>query len=349
MEISDLELYAPEIRSHRTQRPVRSLLVRLIGEGGLEGWGESTVDWQGPQLSGRCDPLALALVGRSVFDVEELHTLEVISRSPLRSGVEMACFDMMGRLVGQPLCRLLGGRYRERIPVAVRLPEGGPQNATQAARELADQGFHWQIVTSTGQMDQDVRLLAAVRESLGDRAELRLDAAGGYDLRTARDLCAALEYEGLQFLLDPLDTSQLHPHASLGRQTSVPIAVGRPIHGPRDVLAAIRCGAASFVVVDVGRVGGVVPARKCAAVADAGGVPALLAAGPSLGIATAAMLQLAAATPHFSGCNQCAYHQFHDDVLTEPLEVADGMMVVPQGPGLGVAVDRARIDRYQVT
>jgi len=74
----------------------------------------------------------------------------------------------------------------------------------------------------------------------------------------------------------------------------------------------------------------------------------VLRVGPSLGIATAAMLQLAAATVAFSGSNECGHHQLHDDLLTEPLEIVDGMIAVPQAPGLGIEVDRAKVERYQV-
>jgi len=75
---------------------------------------------------------------------------------------------------------------------------------------------------------------------------------------------------------------------------------------------------------------------------------AVLASGPSLGVAVAAMLHLAASTPAFSSCNECTYYQLHDDVLTEPLEISHGMMAVPQGAGLGIEVDRAKIEKYQV-
>lgn len=87
-------------------------------------------------------------------------------------------------------------------------------------------------------------------------------------------------------------------------------------------------------------------ARKCAAVAEAAGARASLGCGPSPGLGAAAMLQLVAATPALASCNECGYHQLRDDVLCERLEIIDGMMTVPQGPGLGVTVDRAKIDRY---
>ena len=189
---------------------------------------------------------------------------------------------------------------------------------------------------------------SAVRESVGDRVELRLDGVRGYDLQTARDLCAELEYSRLQFFLDPLGATALHEVAALGRQTSVPLGVCRAIREPADVLALVRSGAARFAVFAMERVGGLTAARKCAAVAEAAGVRASLGCGPSPGLAAAAMLHLAAATPALASCNECSYHQLEDDVLREPLEIIDGMITLPENPGLGVEVDRAKIERYQV-
>ena len=156
-----------------------------------------------------------------------------------------------------------------------------------------------------------------------------------------------MEPHGLQFLVDPLQAKELHPVASLGRQTSVPLAVWRSIHGPADVLAAVRHNAASFLVVDLEQVGGIVPARVCAAIAEAAGVVPVLGGRPSVGIATAAMLHVAAATAAFSTSNELASRQLRDTVLTDPLPIHDGMIRVPQATGLGVTVDRAKVERYQ--
>jgi L-Ala-D/L-Glu epimerase len=204
-------------------------------------------------------------------------------------------------------------------------------------------------MTSSASVDADRQTLLAVRERSGSRLTLRLDARGSYSIQAARDLAAAIEYENIAFLLDPLNTTELYPVANLGRQVSVPLAVGRAIRSPSDVLAAVRCGAASFVVVNTARVGGIVPARACTAVAAAGGISMILGGGHRLGIATAAMLHLAAATPALSEANESDYHQLQQDVLAEPLEVVAGMMTVPQAPGLGVEVDRAAVERYVVT
>ena len=349
MEISDLEFYLVEIGCNGPQQTVRSLLVRLGTESGLEGWGEAEIGWRAAELAARRDTLLPVLTGRSVFDVEELLELEALRPAPLRCALEMASWDLVGRTVGQPLCHLFGGAYRRRIPLAVRLNGSSADRVAQIGRELAEQGFHSQIITSSARPEEDLRTVAAVCESAGERAELRLDGAANYDLETARDLCAQLESAGLQFFLDPLETAELDLVGSLRRQTSVPLAVWRTIGSPADVLALVRCAAAPFVVVDPQRVGGMAPARKCAAVAEAGELHTLLGGRPSLGIGTAAMLHLAASTPAFRSCNESAYHHLQDDVLSEPLEIIDGMIAVPQAPGLGVEVDRKKVERYQIS
>jgi muconate cycloisomerase len=298
-------------------------------------------------LPARREALLAVLAGRSIYDIEELHALDALASPPLRAAVEMAVWDLLGRVLRQPLCNLLGGYYRRRIPISIRLAGRRPALTAQIARELAEQGFHTQTIAAGGRPEEDLHTVAAVREMVSDRIELRFDGMGRYDLETARDLAAGLEANGLQFFLDPLNTRELYPVASLGRQTSVPLAVWQAIQSPADVLTAIRCSAAPFIVVDPEQAGGIVPARACAAIAAAGGVVPVLGNRASVGIATAAMLHLAAATAAFSTSNELVSRQLRDTVLTDCPEVIDGMIAVPQAPGLGVTVDRAKVERYQ--
>ena len=348
MRINDLEFYLVEIARMGFLTPVRSLLVRLSTDSGLEGWGEAAGAWRPGELSARREALLPILTGRSIFDIEELHAIEALGNPPLRSAVETACWDLLGQAAGQPLCRLLGGEYRQRIPLAARLEGRRPAHAAQIARELSEQGFHTQIVTAVGEVELDQQLLAAVHESLGDRSNLRLDARASYTPDAARELCSQLEYDHLQVLLDPLATRELHPVLALGRQTAVPLGVWRAIRSPVDVVALARGGGVSYLVVDLEQLGGISLGRTCVAIATAAGVTVLLGGRPALGIATAAMLHFAAATPGLSGANETAYHQLRDDVLTEPLRLVNGMMLVPEAPGLGIQIDRAKLERYAV-
>jgi len=100
-------------------------------------------------------------------------------------------------------------------------------------------------------------------------------------------------------------------------------------------------------MIDLEQVGGIMPARACAAVTEAADVLPVLGCRSSMGVATAAMLHLAAAIPAFSTSNEIAFRQLHDTVLAVPLEITDGMVTVPQSHGLGVEVDRSKVERYQ--
>jgi len=347
MKIHDLELFSVALGSSTPSEPERALLVRVTTASGLEGWGESGLAWRPGELAARRESLRAVLAGRSVYDIEELHLLEALAPPPLRSAVETAVWDLLGRVLRQPLCNLLGGYYRRRVPVAARLAGCRPKNAGHVSRELAEQGFHTQTLVTEGHPDDDVQTIVAIRELMGDRVELRLDGQGRFDAETARDLCAGVELEHLQFLLDPLDTTELHPIAALGRQTAVPLAVRRAIRGPADVLTAVRCNAAHFVLIDLEQVGGIISARACAAVAAAAGVTPILSCRVSLGPAAAAALHLAAATSSLAASNEIAPRQLRHTILTEGLEITDGMITVPHAPGLGVEIDRAKIERHQ--
>ncbi len=349
MTINDLELFLVERQSDTTDPSIRSLLIRLVTDSGLVGWGEAAVPWRSSELSARRDVLLPILTGRSVFDIEELLGQEALRPLPLQAAVEMASWDLIGRIGGLPLSSLFGGQYRGRIPLGVRLHGSSIEQVLQLSREMADQGFHWQTLSATGRLSNDENVVTALLDAVGDRVELRLDGRQTYNAEQAQELCQRLEDQSLVFFLDPLEGGRMDEVASLRRQTTVTMAVARSVETPADMMAFVRGGIASNTVIDIQRVGGLALARKCGTVAEAGGIGASLCAGHSLGIATAAMLQLACSTPAFNGCIECTRHQPADELLVESFSYVDGMIQVPQGPGIGVEINRAAIEKYQVS
>ena len=349
MKISDLDFHLVEVPRTAPLGPLRRLLIRVATFRGVEGWGEAAVPWRSDELSGRRAALLPTLADRSIYDIEELIRLDGVAPPALASGLEMALWDVVGRTLGQPACNFWGGLYRKRVPLAVDVIADSREKTVTLARELSEQGFHTQMLPATGNVDDDVATLAAVIEAAGDRTAFRLDGRCRFQGDEARELCRRLEGTDIQFLLDPLADADLLAVASLRRETNVPLAISQGIVGPADVLSIVKTGAARQVVLRLERVGGLASLRRCVAVAEAAEATPLVDARDGLGLATAAMAHLAAATPALANANPTGYHQLQDDVLSEPLELADGLVVVPQGPGLGVDVDRAKIDRYLVT
>jgi glucarate dehydratase len=350
MKISDLEFYRVAVPCGDSSQKIQSLLVRLASDAGLEGWGETSLEWRPSELAPRRQRLLPILAGRSIFDVEELAQLDALQVAGLRSALEMASWDLIGRAARQPLCHLLGGLYRSRIPVAARLANEPSESIAIRARELSERGFHTQILTCSGDAEVDGSRTLRVVEATGERVQFRVDGRGQYDVPAALELCQALETcPGVRYFLDPVSQGRFDQTAVLQRQTDVPLAVSLRIGSPGDIVEINRLGAAAHVVLAVDRLGGLGTVRRCTTVADAAGIAASLSVGRSLGIAVAAMLQVAASSPNLRTAHECAYHELSDDVLTHRLDLVDGMLAIPEGPGLGIDVDRSKLERYQVT
>ncbi len=348
MRIADLDFHLVEVPRTDQLPPVRSLLVRLATDDGLEGWGEGAVSWRPNELLQRRDFILPSLAGRSVFDVEELHAVEALASPPLRAAVEMACWDLVGKITGQPLCRLWGGEYRQRIPVAARLTGRWPARLAWMARELSGHGYLAQIIELTGEAALDRQIVNEVREAAGEGVQLRIDAQAKLTNDAARSFCREIEGQQVQCLIDPLTTHELQQIAALARQTSVPLCAWRTVRSPADLLNVVRCEAGTHAVIDPEQLGGISAARACIQIGAAAGLTLMLGSRPSLGLATAAMLHLAAATPGLTAAHESSYHRLSGDILAEPLAVVNGMMTVPQCAGLGVEVDRAQIERYSL-
>jgi len=343
MRINDVELLLLAGGSGNESELDRTLLVRIATQRGIEGWGEAASSWRPAAIESLKHGLPASLSGHNLFDVEEALSLDVLAGCALASAVEMALWDAIGRALGQPLCHLWGGAFRHHIPVAARLPAASDTLAS-VARELSERGFHSQIVNCSGCVDDDVAALGAVGEATGGLGRLRLDGAGRYQLDQARELCRRVGEGSLEVFLDPLADDDLGRFRDLQRQVHVPLGVARSIAAPRDVFALARTVPSAHVVIDPARVGGLAQARRCIEVADAGGLTASARCGPSLGLATAAVVQLAASTPALSTACEFVSAVQPDRVVIHPLEAADGILAVPPGPGLGVEVDRGLIE-----
>lgn len=349
MKIADVEFHLVEIPRGATSPPVRSLVVRLSTDQGHEGWGEGALDWRPGELAARRSALLPALVGHSVFNVAELAASDALATSELRAAIEMAHWDLLGRVLQQPLCHLWGGVYRQRIPLVVRLPALPAVALPEFARELADCGYPAQILASGGDVAADLALATSLRETLGSRSELRFDAQGRYRFDDARRLAEGLAEQQFAMLLDPLAPRDAEHRARFARQSEVPVGISAELRSPQDVLHLAREEGVRAVIFAPERLGGLSAVRNAAAVADAAGLAAALGGRPTLGLGVAARLQLAAALPRLAIGNECAVPDLRDDILAAPLVAADGMLTVPGEPGLGVTVDRAQLERWQMT
>ncbi len=329
----------------------KQILVRVTTDAGLVGLGEAFA--YGAPLavcSVIAESLAPMLVGHDPAPIDALADLMhrgtmIYGRRGLAmfaiSGVEIALWDLLGRARGAPVCELLGGATRPRLPVYASLMRyDSPGEVAQACRHYAARGY-----TRLKLHQTDVASVAAAREAVGDGVELMLDTNCPWTPGEAVAMARALEPYRLSWLEEPVwPPEDYRGLARVARETATPIASGEnesTLYGFRELIDA---GAADIVQPSITKVGGISESTKIAALAEAAGLPVAphcFYFGPGL----AATLHVAA-TLRGDAPVEIPAGELETPLLATPIVARDGHVDVPAGPGLGVEINAEALRRH---
>ena len=338
-----------------TNAASENAVVEIHTDEGIVGLGEACSVWD-RQGTGESDDinglLAAALVGRDPFCINEITASmnDLLHRAfPAKSGVEMALYDIVGKALDTPVYNLLGGLVRDRVLLSHSLSMGQPEEIAAQATQLAEQGYKT-LKTKVGRNPQaDLATVRAVREALPD-ITLRADANMGWpNAKEAVRHIKELEPFGLELVEQPLHFTDLEGLRLVRESVDVPIMADESVWTPDDALTCIRAGAVDVFNVYVSEAGGLGPAARIFAIAEAAHLPCIIGSMPELGIGTAAQAHLAFAMCNIgyaSDVNGCLYHS--DDIVVESLRIEGGYVYPPSGPGLGVTLDRDKVEKYRM-
>lgn len=368
MKIREIETIPVHVPIH-PQRAIRSgrgvhtespfLLVKIHTDEGIVGLGEvsCTPIWSGEDqvtaahfIAHYFTPL---LVGQDPTNINTLlpRINKCIAGNPFtKSALEMALWDILGKVAGLPLYQLLGGAVRDGVTTKFSVSGAEPAQAAEIAAWAVDQGFRTMKVKVGIEPEGDVARVRAVREAVGPEIRLGVDANGGWTPQIAiRTIHRLLDYD-IYFAeqpVAPLDVSWL---ADVRRQVPIPVMADESVYSAQDAFAIARTNAADVLSLYVGK-GGIAPARAVAAVAEGAGLACTVGSNLELGIGNAAMIHLALATPAIDParfpCDILSPFYYESDLLTAPLPIGAGWAVAPEGPGLGVTLDEALVARYR--
>ncbi|PSQ38929.1 N-acylamino acid racemase [Halobacteriales archaeon SW_5_70_135] len=346
---------APYVAGYTTFEEILRLVVRIETEDGVVGWGETTVGPE-PTLATTAieEVVAPAAVGRPVWQVESFldsFDYPYVQIRPYVAGVEMAMWDALGKTKGLSLHQLLGGKRVDELPVAYCLGITDPEEAVAQARWARDRGF--EVIKTKGglDVDDDVERLVAMNEAVGHETEFRLDGNQTMSFGEAVETGARLEDEGvyLQYFEQPLRTDTVGGYARLRQRLRTPIGVNEDTYHEYNLFELVREDAIDAAVVDMVPVGGLLPTKKLMGVADAANLSVAHHASFDLGIKTAAVLHFVAASPVMDLPPDRVNYSLSDDVVEDRFEVSEGRMTVPEGPGLGVSVDREAVEELRTS
>lgn len=320
------------------------LIVRIDTTDGVTGWGETQCLI--PSTPAVMTDIAQIAVGYDVSDVERLH------RHVLGAGyyhhqraavfaiaaLEMAMWDAFGKSCGQPLWRLWGGRWRDRVEASAYVFHADPARLAPAIAPFLDAGFGTFKIKIGFDADRDVRLAEAARRLIGD-FPMRLDVNGAWTPGTARAQLAHLAPFSPAYVEQPLELSDLAGHALLRRCQPIPIALDESAYTLTDIGRIVAAEAADVLLLDPHQAGGLWQVLKAAGVAEAAGLPVTLHSGGELALSQAAYLHLAASIPNMTLAIDTERTYLGADISRAPPRLDAGAFDVPEAPGLGVEVD----------
>lgn len=337
------------------------LLIQVHTDEGITGLGEvsCTPGWSGESYATAAHYIeqhfAPRLVGEDPTHVERL-TAKIggmLAANPFtKSGLEMALWDILGKAVGLPLYRLLGGPVREFVTTKFSVSGLEPEQSAEIAAWAVDQGFRTMKVKVGVDPEQDVARVRAVRNAIGPEIRLGVDANGGWSPRVAIQTIPRLYEYNIFFVEQPVKNLDVTWLADVRRNVQVPVMADESVFNLQDALAVVRAQAADVLSVYVGKGGGIGPARKIAAVAEAAGLTCTVGSNLEMGIASAAMIHLAMATPGIGAeefpCDILSPFLYEDDLLVERLPITAGQARPLERPGLGVLLDEEKVAHYRV-
>ncbi len=258
------------------------------------------------------------------------------------SGLDMAAWDALAKAAGAPLCVLLGGSVG---PVKSYNSNGlwlrPPDEVAAEAIELRDEGGFTGLKLRLGRerVRDDLATIAAVRKAVGDDMHLMVDFNQGLDLAEALQRCHRIDDLGLAWIEEPIVYDNLDGLAQLAAELKTPIQIGENFYGPRELHKALQKKACDLVMPDFMRIGGVTGWVRAAAIAGAAGVPMSTHLYPEV----AAHVMRVTETAHW-----LEWQDWADPILQRPYDIKDGLLHIPDVPGVGLEWDEDAVAANQV-
>jgi L-alanine-DL-glutamate epimerase-like enolase superfamily enzyme len=305
---------------------------------------------------------ALATTAESVIGEDPLKVSQFLRRASDRgwhhypylgngavAAIEMALWDIAGKAFSCPVHQFFGGLDTERVPFYWYIPieDRTTENAREQAAEGVQRGFKTMYIKIGFDLKADLALARAIRDEVGDDIAVRVDPNEAWSVFEAVDALRRFEDVGVEFVEQPINMHDIRGLAELRSKTRVRIGAKQSAWLPWQVPEVIAQHAADVIVTDPHQLGGLIPFRDAAASCQLAGLPIVKHAFADLGITTVAAAHVLATMPG----PQLGHQQFltilTHDLLAEPAPLADGDIVVPRGPGLGIDLDQDAVRFYE--
>jgi muconate cycloisomerase len=354
-----LPLAKPVAMAGSTVSKALNILVRIEAEDGTVGWGETasaptmTGDTLGGLVAAVRDHLTPLLIGEDAWLRPALSAKlrrALYGNTGAHSAVEVALYDLAGQASGLSIADLIGGARRRAVAPMWLLGNSTPEQDLAEAHAKRTQGFgFFKLKIGTKPVEAEIAATLALRQGLGDATPLCADANCGLSFAAARRYVEGTRDAGLMFVEQPLSHDDLSGLARLTRLSPTPIGADEGIHSLADIAAHEHSGAGG-VSLKLIKLGGMSAAVEAAQLCERLGLCINVAAKiAESSVASAAAIHLACTAPAVDWGVSLTHFYLAEDIARNALRIGDGAVALPTGPGLGIAVDEAAVERFRIS
>jgi len=350
MKITDIKTFC--VFTFRTN----FVFVKIETDEGISGIGEGTLEYKEHALLGAIEDIRPALIGQDPREIErighELYRDSYWRLGPVLqsaiSAVDMALWDIKGKMLGVPVYELLGGKVRDRIRMYANVWFSGartPDDFAAAAVNAVNLGItalKWDpfgkayMHLEKAEFMRSIEIVEAVRGAVGNSVDLLIECHGRFDIATGIRIAEALKPFDPFFMEEPTPPDCYDAIAEVRKKSPIPVAGGERLYGPMQLRTYLEKGCVDFVQPDVSHCGGISALKKMAAIAETYYV-SLAPHNPSGPVANAAALNLAACLPGFRILEICLTDvSWRKELTNERVVFEQGNILIPEGNGLGL-------------
>jgi len=325
---------------------VQALYVTIETDDGITGIGATSVmpkDNATFELGIRALESAAGqrLVGHEPFSIDAL--MDQLDKSVAgfprhKVAVEIALYDLLGKIQNVSVAALLGGARRERIPVLKMLGMGAPEWMAERAARFVKQGYHHLKIKLGAGVEKDLDRFSNIRKAVGAEVTLTADFNGAYDAATAIKVIDRLTADGLSMVEQPVPANDLAGMAAVTRAVKPIVLADQSVDSPADVEKLARAGAAKAVSIKLLKLGGIRRSLAVVRACESAGLSCHVGGTGTSRLVEAAQAHFISATPAILVPSEIAEFEELDGDLVQGFEVDRGTIRMPVGPGLGVSL-----------
>lgn len=334
------------------------VIIQLKSKSGIIGLGESFV-WL-PEtgvspfqiIDSIKNSLANYVIGENPFDINKInYRMEInLARNEVAKGlIDMALYDLIGKIKEEPAFSLMGGKKAELIPLAALIPLGSPMLMKGLTRSYFKRGYQSFRLKLGKSIEQDKEIVQTIRKALGNEIHLRVDYNQAYTPETAIKAINTIEPYGIDYAEEPVSSNDFLGMAYVQKNVNVPLMSHEGFFSLRDFITLVELNAVGVLGINSERPGGVTNALKAIDYAKKKDIGVVLHNQP-LGVASAMHLHLHAAKFDVIDFATELFGQemLVDDLIINPINYSNGYARIPEGAGWGVKLDKLALNRYTI-